>query len=86
MSNGEYEMPDPTTRPEDDPYSVGREERLPAQAGGGEKPASISIHARYGRLFNDGAYTQPGWWVPHEDYERLRRHWEDACKQIRRTV
>src|SRR5690606_5147592 len=31
VSGGEYEMPDPTTRPEDDPYSVGREERLPAQ-------------------------------------------------------
>jgi hypothetical protein len=27
-------MPSPATRPEDDPYSVGREERLPAQAGG----------------------------------------------------
>jgi hypothetical protein len=56
---------------------------LPAQAGGA--PAGVSGNARYGRLFNDGAYTQPGWWVPHEDYERLRRHWEDACKQIGRT-
>jgi len=38
MNNGEYEMPSPATRPEDDPYSVGREERLTlaAQAGGGE--------------------------------------------------
>lgn len=36
-------LPDPTTRPEDDPYWVGREERLTlaAQAGGGEQVATI---------------------------------------------
>jgi hypothetical protein len=42
----------------------------------------ISRNAQFGRLFADGAYSaEPSWWVPHEDYERLRKHWEDACKQ-----
>jgi hypothetical protein len=48
-------MPSPATRPEDDPYSVGREERLPAQAGGGEfapaPPDQTYQHALVRRLW-----------------------------------
>ena len=50
-----------------------------------EQPTTegISIHARFGRLYSDGAYSEePSWWVPHVEYERLRQHWEEACKQI----
>lgn len=36
------------------------------------EPADILSPIRRGRLFSDGAYTDPGRWVRAEEYERVK--------------
>ena len=92
--NDQSAMPSPTTRPEDDPYSVGREERLtlPVQAGGGEKPVRLTvITSDYGAAANVGGGVETycrTFDLPKDiaDYiDSQRGHWRTVTLAVEKT-